>query len=117
MPELQDGTQARTASIRVKLSPEMLTLLDQFACEYGMPTATMAAFAISDFISRKNQERKMARLAVMEATRQSMSQISGEKMEKALEAAIVGALKVTGSSGLMLDREPTATMQAELVGQ
>lgn len=56
--------QLRTDSFRVRLSPEMMARFTVIAEFYGMPPATMAAFAVGEFVQRKETERRM----VSEAT-------------------------------------------------
>lgn len=110
MPELAEGTIARTQSIRVKLSPEMLKRVEGFSESYGMPVATLAAFALANWINQQETQQKMTRLAVLEATRQGFSQFTGEAMEKALTAALPAITVAMAKEGYTLDGE-AATQQ------
>lgn len=118
MPTLAEGTRARTESIRVKLSAEMLQRLEGFAIDYGMPSATMAAFAVADWITKQESNQKMTRMAILEATRQGMTQFSGEAMEKAMEKAMESALPAVAlalaSSGQELSEEGQAMLERSL---
>lgn len=53
----------RTDSIRVKLSPEMLSRVEALSADYGMPPATFAAFALADFVRRNDFNQKITRQA------------------------------------------------------
>lgn len=105
MPELSEGTLARTQSIRVKLSPDMLKRVESFSESYGMPVATLAAFALANWVNQQETQQKMTRLAVMEVTRQGMAQFSGEALEKALTAALPAITTAMAKEGYVLDHE------------
>lgn len=68
----------RTGDCRVKLSPDMLQRLESLADSYGMPTATLAAFAIAEWVNQKETNARNAKIAIVEAARKmgvDMSQI------------------------------------------
>ena len=66
----------RTDSIRVRLSPEMMARFEALAKRYGMPPATLCAFAVAQFTQNEENKLSMARMAVMDASRRA-----GEKFE------------------------------------
>lgn len=99
MPVLSEGTRARTESIRVKLTPDMVGRLESFSVSFGMPSASMAAFAIAHWINQQETTQKMTRMAVMEATRQSFDQFNGDVMEKALTAALPAITLAMANAG------------------
>lgn len=92
---MNDTTTRRTDSVRVKLAPEMLTRLEVQAKAFGMPVATVCAFAVADWIQRKENEKAMTRMAVLEATRQSadMFNMSEEQMERIFTPMLVEIAK------------------------
>lgn len=81
---MNDTTVRRTDSVRVKLAPEMLERVEVQAKAFGMPVATVCAFAVADWIQRKENEKAMTRMAVLEATRHSSEQLNmtEEQMER-----------------------------------
>lgn len=48
---------ARTEGLRVKLSPDMMSRLEIIADSFGMPTSTLAAYAIAEFVNRTEASR------------------------------------------------------------
>lgn len=79
----------RTGDLRVKLSPDMLTRLEDMASQYGMPGATFAAFAIADYINRQETNMRMARMATMEMARNAGDLLSsGGGLDKILETTL-----------------------------
>lgn len=59
----------RTDSIRVRLSPEMMGRFEALAKRYGMPPATLCAFAVAQFTQNEENKLSMTRMAVMDASR------------------------------------------------
>lgn len=92
---MNDTTTRRTDSVRVKLAPEMLVRLESQAKAFGMPVATVCAFAVADWIQRKENEKAMTRMAVLEATRQSgqMMSMTEEQMERVFTPMLVELAK------------------------
>jgi len=102
--------QARTESVRVKLSPQMSQKLEGLAVEHGMPTSTLAAFAISHWINDQEQKAKMQKLAILDASRRMAESFDPERMEKALAAALPAVIKAMASEGMELDHEKVAQL-------
>jgi len=100
--------QARTESVRVKLAPQMTVKLEEMAVEYGMPTSTLAAFAISQWIIDQDRRLKLMKISAVEASRKMAESFSGETMEKALVAALPAMVKAMASEGMELDHEKIA---------
>lgn len=59
----------RTGDCRIKLSPDMLHRLEKMADTYGMPSATLAAFAVAEWLNQKEAGLAMSRMAVMDIGR------------------------------------------------
>lgn len=73
-----DENVRRTGDCRVKLAPDLLDRLEVIANSYGMPTATLAAFAIAEWVNQKESTARNAKLGVVEAARKmgmDMSQV------------------------------------------
>lgn len=85
MGQTQTST-ARTDSIRLKLSPDMVARLEKLAVAHGMPVSTVAAFGLSDWICKQEQSVSLSRMAAMEIARQSVGMMGD--MEKQLEKAL-----------------------------
>lgn len=82
MTQKDNSSVRRTGDCRVKLSPEMLARLDQIAeHEYGMPTATLAAFAIAEWLKSKDAIRAQTTMGIMEAARK-MGGTAGQMLEQ-----------------------------------
>ncbi len=81
MPSIPDENK-RTGSMRVRLSPEMLERFEALAKRYGMPSATLAAFAIARFV----QAEETNRMLVMDTARRQAEllgeQMTDERMER-----------------------------------
>lgn len=50
---MSDSIKKRTDSIRVRLSPDMMEKFETLSVDYGMPMATLGAFAIANFVRRE----------------------------------------------------------------
>lgn len=77
-------TVLRTDSVRVKLAPEMLARVEKLADDFGMPTATLCAFAVASWVRTTEQQAQLARMAVLDASRRvgDNLQMSDDQMEK-----------------------------------
>lgn len=51
----------RTGDCRIKLAPEMLKRLEVMAEHYGMPMATLAAFAVAEWVGEQEHKISMMR--------------------------------------------------------
>lgn len=94
----------RTDSIRVRLSPDMMERFDVLAKAYGMPPATLAAFAIAGFVQAQENNAKMTRMAVLDMVRQQMPEMMG-MAESMLEAGLPAMQKALAQENLPLDGE------------
>ena len=85
----------RTGDCRVKLAPSMMERLEKLAELYGMPSATFAAFAIADYINRHDTNQRMARMAVMDMSRQAgeTMNMTEEQMEKVFGPMLIEIAK------------------------
>ena len=72
---MNDTTTRRTDNVRVKLAPDMMERLERMAGNYGMPTATLCAFAIAEWVTGKENNLAMSRMAVMDMGRKMGGQI------------------------------------------
>lgn len=91
----------RTDTVKIKLSPEILARLEDQARAFGMPPSTLCAFAVADWLNRQDQNQKLARMAVMDATRNALP--DQEDMLKALEAAMPAMYRALQQENLPLD--------------
>lgn len=60
-----DQAVARTDSVRLKLSPDMVARLSRLAEAYGMPLSTLGALALGEWVVSKESNGRLARDAVM----------------------------------------------------
>ena len=101
----------RTGDCRVKLAPSMMERLEKLADLYGMPSATFAAFAIADYINRHENSQRMARMAVMDVSRQAGEtlNLTDEQMEKVFGPMLAEMAKQQAltQQNLPLDGEAT----------
>ncbi len=101
----------RTGDCRVKLAPSMMERLESLAELYGMPSATFAAFAIADYINRHETNQRMARMAVMDVSRQAGEtlNLTDEQMEKVFGPMLAELAKQQAltQQNLPLDGEAT----------
>lgn len=98
MPFVRDENK-RSGSLRLRLSPEMLERFEALAKRYGMPSATLAAFAIARFV----QSEEMNRMVVMDTARQqlkAMGELTDERMEKVFSTMVENMM--SGSVGEQL---------------
>lgn len=106
---MNDTTTRRTDNVRVKLAPDMMERLERMAGNYGMPTATLCAFAIAEWVTGKENNLAMSRMAVMDMGRKMSGQI-GDIISQVAESPefdqIVGQASVALSqTNLPLDGE------------
>lgn len=97
----------RTEALRLKLSPDMMERLSRRALVFGMPEATLAAFAVADFLTRQETQDNMVRLAAVEMARRA-TDLDEEKMEAVFKAAmpsIVAAMSDEQIAQLRLDHK------------
>lgn len=87
----------RTDSIRVRLSPDMMTRFEELADRYGMPPATLAAFAIARFVQQDENNLNIARDALNRMADKSLDvEVSEDAIAKAF-AAVLPALVQSGA--------------------
>lgn len=75
----------RTDSIRVRLSPEMMERFEALASRYGMPPATLCAFAVARFVQSEESNASLTRMAVMDSIRKSGEKVDAMLTEDNLE--------------------------------
>lgn len=75
----------RTDSIRVRLSPEMMDRFERVAQRYGMPPATLCAFAVARFVQQEENNASLARMAVMDVARQQGAEMQNLMTEESME--------------------------------
>jgi hypothetical protein len=74
----------RSGSVRIKVAPDMLTRIEAQAKALCMPVSTVCAFAVGDWVRRQETNEKLARMAVVSASRQSAQELglTDERMER-----------------------------------
>jgi len=82
--------------------------LDAYAEAYGMPPATLAAFAIAQWINQQDQNKAIARIAAVETSRAGVESMNNEASRMAIAKLVVEQAK---AEGLVLDHEAAATAQ------
>jgi predicted DNA-binding protein len=83
----------RTDSIRVRLSEDMMTRFDALAARYGMPPATLGAFAIARFVTSEENSLSLSREALKNIADKSIPDISDEAMSTVITSALDALLK------------------------
>ncbi len=83
----------RNQDIRVRLSEDMMTRFDALAARYGMPPATLGAFAIAKFVTSEENSLSLSREAMKNIADKSIPDISGEAMNTAIASALDALLK------------------------
>lgn len=81
---MNDSTTRRTDNVRVKLAPDLMERMERMAGNYGMPTATLCAFAIAEWLNGKENSLAMSRLAVLDMGRKMGGQVS-EMLEQMVQ--------------------------------
>lgn len=97
----------RTDSIRVRLSPEMMERFENLAKRYGMPPATLCAFAVARFVQQEENNMQLTRMAVMDASRRAGDQfdLDDDKLEKLFGPMVAEIAKAAAAQQLLpLDR-------------
>lgn len=92
-------TGARTESVRLKLSPEMVARLGRLAGSHGMPASTIAAYGLAAWVNQQENALKLSRLAAVE-------------MARALQGSLVDADKALGSAMPEIVASMTRAMSA-----
>lgn len=82
----------RTDAVKIKLAPEILSKLEEHSRAYGMPPSTLAAFAVAEWLQRQDTNARLARMAVMDATRNSFGKLDDLVSEETLERVLGPAL-------------------------
>lgn len=80
----RENTRRRVAEVRVKLQPEMAARLDEIAKRRGVPSATLAALVIGEYVERYDQHQRYQQMAVVESARLMVKDFMPQ-MEKALD--------------------------------
>lgn len=106
---MNDSTTRRTDNVRVKLAPDMMERVERMACNYGMPTATLCAFAIAEWVAGKENNLALARMSVMDIGRKVGGQVS-DIIQQILESpefdqTLVQASSAFSQPNLPLDGE------------
>lgn len=83
----------RNQDIRVRLSEDMMTRFDALAARYGMPPATLGAFAIARFVTSEENSLSLSREALKNIADKSIPDISDEAMSTAITSALDALLK------------------------
>ena len=78
----------RTDSIRVRLSPDMMERFENLASRYGMPPATLCAFAVARFVQTEETNAQLTRMAVLDASRKSADNVNAVFSEENIEKAL-----------------------------
>lgn len=81
----RDDENRRTDSIRVRLSSEMMDRFEKLAQRYGMPPATLCAFAVARFVQQEENNLQLSRMAVMDVARKQGEEIAGLFNDESLE--------------------------------
>jgi hypothetical protein len=104
----------RTDSVRIKLSPDMLSRLEAQSESFGMPIATVCAFAVADWILRRENEKSLLRMASLEMARflGEMFSLSSEQVEQSLSSRFPDLFKETGSAPKETGSAPESTAES-----
>lgn len=101
----------RTDSIRVRLSSEMIERVQRMADSYGMPPATLCAFAVAEWVAGKENNLRLARDAVLGIGSQvgaEMQKVLGHYAESPeFERMALQASAAMSQPNLPLDGEAT----------
>lgn len=83
----------RTEALRLKLAPEMMERLQRCATSFGMPEATVAAFAVADFLNRQEMQVNAVRMAALDMSRRASADFaSDDVLDKAFERVMPALL-------------------------
>lgn len=108
---MSDSPTRRTGDVRMKLAPSKLEELEQLAVLYGMPAATLAAFAVVEWMNGKANNLRLARMAVLETTRGMQAQVANV-LNQIADDPEFQKMVVTAPSGLPLDGEAGTSGEA-----
>lgn len=99
----------RTGDCRIKLSPDMMLRLEKMADTYGMPSATLAAFALAEWLNQKESGLAMSRMAVMDIARKAGGALEGQLNQLAndpeFERMVLASSGALSQPQLPLDNE------------
>jgi len=104
----------RTEALRLKLSQDMMERLARRAATFGMPEATLAAFAVADFLNRQEAQDNLMRMAALDMSRRAVD-MDEEKLDAAFKAVmpqIVAALSDEQIAKLRLDHKAVSEANA-----
>lgn len=106
---MEDRNVIRTGSIRIKVAPEMLERIEVQAKAFCMPVATVCAFAVADWVTRQENNLKLSRMAVLNASRQTVEQMglgmTDERMERLFGPMLAEMGKAMAQLPVPLDPE------------
>ncbi len=104
---VEKQTVLRTDSVRVKLSSDMLKRVEQLAVDYCMPTATLCAFAVAEWVRGQDRQVSLSRMAALDMSKRALSMfdMSDERMEKVF-GPMIAQLVQEGMT--TVDHEPPA---------
>lgn len=97
----------RTGSIRVRLSPEMMDRFESLSKSYGMPPATLCAFAVAQFVQTEENKTRLTRMAVLNASRHHNESVDSfltdENMQRIFGGMLPGLQAAMQSQSIPLD--------------
>ena len=105
LPE-RENTRRRICEVRVKLQPEMAARLDEIAKRRGVPSATLAALVLGEFVERYDQNQNYHQAAVMEVARLMVVDL-GPKFDEVIEQLSKG--NVSDVFSLLASPNPKTT--------
>jgi predicted transcriptional regulator len=91
----------RVDSIRVRLSPAMLQRFEQLSDFYGMPPATLAAFAIARFVQSEETNTSASKMAILDASRRA-----ADSFEKRLDDSAMDRILGPTLQALLVEMAP-----------
>lgn len=101
-----DERNIRTGNIRIKVSPEMLDRIELQAKSLCMPVATVCAFAVGDWVTRQENNVKLSRMAVLNASRQSAEQLGVQMTDERMERLFMPMIEAMGKAMAGLPAPP-----------
>lgn len=96
-----EDRNVRTGNIRIKVTPEMLERVERQANAFCMPVATICAFAVGDWVQRQENQLKLTRMAVLDASRRGVEDLgmTDERMDRVLGPMLVELVKQHAEQG------------------
>ncbi len=82
----------RVDSIRIRLSDDMMTRFEALSARFGMPPATLGAFAVARFVTTEENNMVLARGALSQVAAQ-LGSVDDSVLEKAFAAILLEMLK------------------------